>query len=92
MSSWDVLPDSERQQWTFDPFVRVGPLRFGMGSGETSAVLGGIRATVRHHDPHWNIACHSYPKVMAISRLSRPGVRRERRRRPGGDRRSPPRR
>lgn len=63
MSLWDVLPDSERQQWTFEPFVSVGPLRFGMSSGETSAALGGVRAGVRQHDAHWGIACHTYSEV-----------------------------
>ncbi|MGW4891371.1 hypothetical protein ACWEQL_03755 [Kitasatospora sp. NPDC004240] len=63
MSLWDVLPDSERQQWAFDPFVSVGPLRFGMSSDEASAALGGVRATVRQHDSHWNIACHTYLRL-----------------------------
>lgn len=63
MSLWDVLPDSERQQWTFDPFVSVGPLRFGMSSDEASAVLGGVRATIAQYDPRWNIGCHNYPRV-----------------------------
>ncbi|THA47103.1 hypothetical protein [Streptomyces sp. A1136] len=63
MSLWDVLPDNERQQWVLDPFVSVGPLRFGMSSGETSVALGGIRADVRQHDPQWGTACHTYPDV-----------------------------
>ncbi|MFD9124729.1 hypothetical protein [Kitasatospora sp. NPDC059571] len=41
MKVWHVLPDSERQQWLLDPFVSVGPLRFGMSPDEASAVLGG---------------------------------------------------
>ncbi|WP_420718709.1 DUF7221 family queuine tRNA-ribosyltransferase-like protein, partial [Streptomyces sp. NRRL S-813] len=91
MSLWDVLPDSERQQWTFDPFVSVGPLRFGMGSGETSAVLGGIRATVRHHDPHRNIACHSHPEAGLPFPTSRCWPRRQSATSPGDvpDRRTP---
>ncbi|MGY5052065.1 hypothetical protein ACWDE0_41875 [Streptomyces sp. 900105755] len=44
MGLWDVLPDSERQQWIFDPFVSVGPLRLGMTSDEASAALGGVPA------------------------------------------------
>jgi hypothetical protein len=60
MSVWDVLPDIERQQWTFDPFVSVGPLRFGMTSDEASAALGGVRAGMTQHDSHWDIACHTY--------------------------------
>lgn len=31
---WDVLPDNERQRWTLDPFVSVGPLSFGMSPDE----------------------------------------------------------
>ncbi|MER8231049.1 hypothetical protein [Streptomyces sp. NPDC094049] len=63
MSLWDVLPDRERQQWTFDPFVSVGPLRFGMSSDAAASVLGGARATVRQHYSHGNIACHAYPRM-----------------------------
>ncbi|MFB7249003.1 hypothetical protein CW362_40925 [Streptomyces populi] len=63
MSLWDVLPDSERQEWSFAPFVSVGPLRFGMSSDEASAALGGVRASVRQHDPHWKIACHTYSET-----------------------------
>jgi hypothetical protein len=63
MAMWDALPDSERQQWTFDPFVRVGPLRFGISADDASAALGGKRATVTRHDAHWDIACHIYPRL-----------------------------
>jgi hypothetical protein len=52
MGLWDVLPDGERKQWTLDPFVTVGPLRFGMSPGEASAALGGIRANPRWHDSY----------------------------------------
>lgn len=41
---WNVLADNERRQWTLDPFVRVGPLLFGMSPGEASAVLDGVTA------------------------------------------------
>lgn len=30
VNRWDVVQDDERQQWSPDPFVPVGPLRFGM--------------------------------------------------------------
>ncbi|MFJ4782011.1 hypothetical protein [Streptomyces sp. NPDC088794] len=39
---WHVLADDERQQWTLDPFVSVGPLTFGMAPSEVSEVLGGV--------------------------------------------------
>ncbi|MFK0108662.1 hypothetical protein [Streptomyces sp. NPDC091217] len=60
MGLWDVLPDSERQQWTLDPFVSVGPLRFGITSDEASAALGGVPATERERDTRWDVACHTY--------------------------------
>jgi hypothetical protein len=44
---WDILPDSEREQWTLEPFARVGPLRFGMSPDEASAALGGIKPGVQ---------------------------------------------
>ncbi|MEV6511854.1 hypothetical protein [Streptomyces sp. NPDC051642] len=46
---WDVLPEDERQQWTLDPFVSVGPLRFGMSPGELSEVLSGITTESQRH-------------------------------------------
>ncbi|MFJ3214062.1 hypothetical protein [Streptomyces flaveolus] len=36
---WDVRPDAERQQWTLDPFVAVGPLRFGMSPAAVSEAV-----------------------------------------------------
>lgn len=39
---WHVLPDSERQQWTLEPFTSVGPLAFGMSPGEVSEALRGV--------------------------------------------------
>jgi hypothetical protein len=63
MSLRDALPDRERQQWTFDPFVSVGPPRFGISSDAATSVLGGAHATVRRHYSHWNIACHAYPNM-----------------------------
>jgi hypothetical protein len=39
---WDVVPDNERQQWTLEPFTRVGPLAFGMSPGEVSEALSGV--------------------------------------------------
>ncbi|MGE7434191.1 hypothetical protein [Kitasatospora sp. NPDC001175] len=63
MSLWDVLLDSDRQQWTLDPFVSVGPLRFGMSPGEASAALGGVRAGMRQPHPRWDVACHTHSEV-----------------------------
>lgn len=49
---WDVLPEDERQQWTLDPFVSVGPLRFGMSPGEVSQALSGVTAESQRHNLH----------------------------------------
>jgi hypothetical protein len=46
---WDVLPDDERQQWTLDPFVSVGPLRFGMSPREVSEALSDVTAESQQH-------------------------------------------
>ncbi|MFD8301847.1 hypothetical protein ACFV29_05745 [Streptomyces sp. NPDC059690] len=37
---WDVKRDGERLRWMLEPFVYVGPLRFGMHPAEVAAVLG----------------------------------------------------
>ncbi|UXY28822.1 hypothetical protein [Streptomyces sp. HUAS TT20] len=63
MSLWDVLSDNERQQWTFDPFVSVGPLRFGMTSDEASAALDGVPAAERRHCRPWDVDCHTYSEA-----------------------------
>jgi hypothetical protein len=39
---WKVMLDDERQQWTLDPFVSVGPLRFDASPGEVSHALSGV--------------------------------------------------
>ncbi|MFE6907827.1 hypothetical protein [Streptomyces erythrochromogenes] len=57
MSLWGVRPDCERQQWILDPFVKRGPLRFGMSSDEASAALGGFGAT----------ACRDFPRLGTSS-------------------------
>lgn len=54
MGLWYVVPDSERKQWTLEPFASVGPLRFGMSPDEASAALGGIKPALHRHDPHFD--------------------------------------
>ncbi|MEU3447029.1 hypothetical protein AB0H29_07345 [Streptomyces thermolilacinus] len=49
MNWWDVLPDNERQQWSLDPFVAVGPLRFGAAPSEVSMALSGITMESQSH-------------------------------------------
>lgn len=56
---WDVLADEQRARWTLDPFVSVGPLRFGMGPGEFSAALSDHTAESQRHT-------HRYPVADAV--------------------------
>ncbi|MFE4696874.1 hypothetical protein ACFRIC_07240 [Streptomyces sp. NPDC056738] len=63
MDLWHVLADGERQQWIFDPFASVGPLRFGMTSDEASAVLGGVLPGTRQHYADWDVVCHTHSDV-----------------------------
>ncbi|MCX5096643.1 hypothetical protein OOK36_49625 [Streptomyces sp. NBC_00365] len=53
---WDVLPDNERQRWTLDPFVSVGPLSFGMSPGEVSQALSDVTAEPQRHKRGWSAA------------------------------------
>ncbi|MEU3337322.1 hypothetical protein [Streptomyces sp. NPDC006668] len=46
---WHVLADEERQQWTLDPFVSVGPLRFGMRPTETAEALSSATSEAQRH-------------------------------------------
>ncbi|WP_089100258.1 hypothetical protein [Streptomyces hyaluromycini] len=46
---WHVLADDERQQWTLDPFVSVGPLGFGMRPGEASEALSAVTGEAQRH-------------------------------------------
>jgi hypothetical protein len=46
---WDVVPDNERQQWTLEPFISVGPLAFGMSPGEVSEALNGATGETQRH-------------------------------------------
>ncbi|MGC5531239.1 hypothetical protein [Streptomyces sp. SR-10] len=49
---WDVVPDHERQQWSMDPFVAVGPLCFGMTPDEVSMALSGTSMERQQHTLH----------------------------------------
>ncbi|MFF4800211.1 hypothetical protein ACFY1U_17665 [Streptomyces sp. NPDC001351] len=40
MGIWDVKPDGERLRWALEPFVGIGPLRFGMDPTQVAAALG----------------------------------------------------
>jgi hypothetical protein len=53
---WDVLPDNERQRWTLDPFVSVGPLSFGMSPDEVSQALSDVTAEPQRHTRGWSAA------------------------------------
>lgn len=63
MGLWDVVPDSQRKQWTLEPFASVGPLHFGMNPDQASAALGGIRPNPRWHDSHFNVMGGTYIEV-----------------------------
>lgn len=63
MNTWDVLPDNERRQWVLDPFVSVGPLRFGMSRSEVSAELGGIQVNWGVRSAHDGAGHDSYSEV-----------------------------
>jgi hypothetical protein len=41
-SVWDVLDEEQRPQWTFTPFVNVGPLRFGMTPAQVREAVDGL--------------------------------------------------
>jgi hypothetical protein len=64
MGLWDVLPDGERLQWTLDPFVSVGPLRFGMTSSEVSAALEGLERSVPGLEP--GTTFRVYPEEVGL--------------------------
>ncbi|CAL9310024.1 hypothetical protein SUDANB25_04616 [Streptomyces sp. SudanB25_2051] len=49
---WDMLPDNERQHWPLDPFVAVGPLRFGVSHNEVSRALSGVTMESQRPTPH----------------------------------------
>ncbi|WP_199729327.1 hypothetical protein [Micromonospora sp. M71_S20] len=39
---WDVLVESQRLQWSFTPFERVGPLEFGMTHAQVQGRVHGV--------------------------------------------------
>ncbi|MFF4729619.1 hypothetical protein ACFY3M_30585 [Streptomyces mirabilis] len=43
------MPDNERQRWTLDPFLSVGPLSFGMSPDEVSQALSDVTAEPQRH-------------------------------------------
>ncbi|HEU4784225.1 MAG TPA: hypothetical protein VFS83_12870 [Ktedonobacterales bacterium] len=44
MGIWEVKRDVDRAQWTFTPWIGVGPLRFGMSPEEVGAALDSAHA------------------------------------------------
>ncbi|MFF4314698.1 hypothetical protein [Streptomyces sp. NPDC001507] len=46
---WHVLAEDERQGWTLDPFMSVGPLGFGMAPDEASEALSGVTGEAQRH-------------------------------------------
>jgi hypothetical protein len=43
---WQVLPDEQRQQWALQPFVAVGPLRFGMSPEDVANAMAAFTKDV----------------------------------------------
>ncbi|GAA4902141.1 hypothetical protein LX16_0298 [Stackebrandtia albiflava] len=46
---WPVRDDTERLQWSFTPYVGVGPVRFGMTSTRIREVVGDVLTPRRRH-------------------------------------------
>ncbi|MFE2870494.1 hypothetical protein [Embleya sp. NPDC059259] len=46
---WHVLPDEERRAWVLEPFVGVGPLRFGMGPDEVADAMSEVTAETERY-------------------------------------------
>ncbi|MEV7976434.1 hypothetical protein [Streptomyces sp. NPDC086519] len=59
---WHVLADDERQRWTLDPFVSVGPLGFGMAPGEVSRVLSRVAGEAQRH----RLSCRANEAVDVV--------------------------
>ncbi|MER5775529.1 hypothetical protein ABT144_14790 [Streptomyces sp. NPDC002039] len=60
---WHVVPDEERQQWLLEPFVGVGPLRFGMSPGEVADAMSGRTAEVERHTRRREVDANVYTVV-----------------------------
>ncbi|MFE7527709.1 hypothetical protein ACFU7Y_18625 [Kitasatospora sp. NPDC057542] len=63
---WHVLSDDERQQWMSEPYMKVGPLCFGMSPSEAEDALSDVATgVVQHtesggHGDSWQIARSQY--------------------------------
>jgi hypothetical protein len=44
-----ALPDEERRTWTLEPFVGVGPLRFGMSLDEVADAMSDVTAETKRY-------------------------------------------
>ncbi|WP_308370106.1 hypothetical protein [Streptomyces sp. McG3] len=51
LGAWRIAREEERAEWTFTPYVGVGPLRFGMTLKEITSALG-EEPTVLSHSRH----------------------------------------
>ncbi|MFF3208102.1 hypothetical protein [Streptomyces sp. NPDC002962] len=60
---WHVLPDAERQPWMLEPFVGVGPLRFGMSPGEVADVMRDVTAETERHTRNYPANVNVYTVV-----------------------------
>jgi hypothetical protein len=78
MGVWDVLAESDREQWTYTPSVGVGPLRFGMSPEEAVKALAGFTGTV-HYAPGGDPGADEPGLIVAVQRagdvvLTRPAM------------------
>ncbi|MGW1224777.1 hypothetical protein [Streptomyces sp. NPDC002530] len=51
LGAWRIAREEERAEWTFTPYIGVGPLRFGMTLKEITSALG-EEPTVLSHSSH----------------------------------------
>ncbi|WP_436531466.1 hypothetical protein [Actinoplanes sp. HUAS TT8] len=71
---WWKRQPGEREQWTLDPLVAVGPLRFGMSPAQVEAVLD-ERASGSQGDEHRWEHYHEQGIVAFYTRAGLAGVR-----------------
>ncbi|GHF77124.1 hypothetical protein GCM10018790_64040 [Kitasatospora xanthocidica] len=73
---WRIARDEERHEWTFTPYVGVGPLHFGMTLDEITAALGEEGSVSSYYDPgsderHLGYADFRTAGVRALFRTDR---------------------
>ncbi|MBG0568643.1 hypothetical protein [Actinoplanes aureus] len=67
---WHVLPDEERQQWALEPFVAMGPLRFGMSPEEVAGAMAAVATEVERRQHQWAASTNVSTVVKCIYKRS----------------------